>query len=254
VLAALGDRATIEQLERAAAAGGEESNAAKAVQLHVRWLGTNDAAERDKILDDAQALAASNPANDPLADVLGHLSKVNVSVGQSRRIQSMLTGDLKDTRLGRDITRRAAGDKRLSALEGQSLVISGVRHDGEQFSTEQWKGRVVLVDFWATWCGPCIQELPRVKQAYADFQEKGLEVLGVSCDESGDDLAQFLINNPDMPWPQLFNPQKPGWHELCKEYGINGIPTMLLIDKKGVVRSVRAREDFEVQIPKLLEE
>ena len=57
-----------------------------------------------------------------------------------------------------------------------------------------------------------------------------------------------------MPWPQMFDATKPGWHKLAKEYGVEGIPTMLLIDKQGTVRSIRAREDFEDQIPKLLAE
>ena len=79
-------------------------------------------------------------------------------------------------------------------------------------------------------------------------------MLGVSCDNSGADLKKFLSDNPDMPWPQLFDEKTAGWHPLAKEYGINGIPTMFLIDKKGVVRSVKARENFEELIPKMLAE
>jgi thiol-disulfide isomerase/thioredoxin len=144
--------------------------------------------------------------------------------------------------------------KKLRSLENKPLTIAGVRDNGNQLSTADWKGKVILVDFWATWCGPCRAELPRVKKAYADFHDKGLEVLGVSCDNDGNELAQFLKANPDMPWPQLFDAKTPGWHPLAKSYGINGIPTMFLIDKKGVVRSVTARENFEDEIPKLLAE
>ena len=123
--------------------------------------------------------------------------------------------------------------------------------------TKDWKGKVILVDFWATWCGPCIAELPKVKKIYKDYHDKGLEILGVSCDSEAGELKGFIAKNPDMPWPQLFDAQqnpKLNWHPLAKEYGINGIPTMFLIDKKGVVRTVEARQEFEELIPKMLQE
>jgi peroxiredoxin len=113
------------------------------------------------------------------------------------------------------------------------------------------------VDFWATWCGPCREELPRVKKAYADFHDKGLEVLGVSNDYKADDLTKFVAADPAMPWPQLFDPAAAAqhkWHPITEGFGINGIPMMFLIDKKGVLRTVEARENFEEEIPKLLAE
>jgi cytochrome c553 len=79
------------------------------------------------------------------------------------------------------------------------------------------------------------------KKAYADWHGKGLELLGVSCDNDPEDLSKFLAENKDMPWPQLFDAKenpKLQWNPLAKEWGINGIPTMFLIDKKGILRSV----------------
>ena len=138
--------------------------------------------------------------------------------------------------------------------EDKPLVIEGIKLDGAKFSTADWKGKVVLVDFWATWCPPCIAELPKLKKFYADNHEKGLEVLGVSNDREAEDLKIYLTQNKDMPWPQLFDGTKPGWHPLTEKFGIEGIPTMFLIDKKGIVRTINGREKYEEMVPKLLAE
>ena len=95
-----------------------------------------------------------------------------------------------------------------------------------------------------------------MKQAYATWHDKGMEVLGISCDPSAEDLRKFLNENTDMHWPQLFDPKTAGWHPLASKYGLTGIPRMFLflIDKKGGVRTVEARANFEEMIPRMLEE
>ena len=81
---------------------------------------------------------------------------------------------------------------KLASLTGNPLTIKMPKVDGTAFSTESLKGKVILVDIWATWCGPCMRVLPHVVKIYQKYHGQGLEVVGVSCDSNADDLKSFL--------------------------------------------------------------
>jgi len=141
-------------------------------------------------------------------------------------------------------------------LVGKPFAVEGRTSTGGKFSSDSLKGKVVLVDFWATWCGPCIGELPNVKKAYADFHDKGFEIVGVSCD-TGDDVLNSFTKENVMPWVQLreaSQSEAERWHPLAKRYGVDGIPQMFLIDRQGVLRYVDAREDLADKVKKLVAE
>lgn len=113
---------------------------------------------------------------------------------------------------------------------------------GKTVSLSDYQGKVVLVDFWATWCGPCIQELPNVIAAYEKYHPKGFEIVGVSLDESKKDLKKFLKAHPKMTWVQNFDGK--GWENAVgKIYGVQSIPYTLLLDRTGKIVNKDLRGD-----------
>lgn len=135
--------------------------------------------------------------------------------------------------------------------------LSGPTLDGKTASLAEHKGKVVLVDFWATWCGPCRAEVPNVLKLYEAYHDKGFDVVGISLDEKPED-AQKYITQTGIPWVTLFNQDETqrGWeHPLATYYGITGIPRAILVDQAGNVVSMRARgKNLAIELRKLLGE
>ncbi|RLT02550.1 MAG: TlpA family protein disulfide reductase [Planctomycetota bacterium] len=135
-----------------------------------------------------------------------------------------------------------AGTLRRLSLPGHPMEITGTLLNGKPFDQKSLVGKVVLIDFWATWCGPCVAEIPNVLQQYEKYHDKGFEVIGISLDQDREALEKFVAEQK-VPWPILFEkPEGDGWqHPLSTFYGISGIPTVILIGRDGNVITLNAR-------------
>ncbi len=104
--------------------------------------------------------------------------------------------------------------------------------DGKTFDLAKQKGKVVVVNFWATWCPPCRQEIPGFVQFYDKYRNKGVEIVGVSLDEQGWDVVKPYVTSAKINYPVVVGDQN-----LTEEYGgIDGIPTTFIVDKSGKIR------------------
>lgn len=132
--------------------------------------------------------------------------------------------------------------RRLTLL-GKPMKIEGTLLDGKPVDWESYRGKVVLVDFWATWCGPCRAEIPNVLEMYDAYHDQGFDVLGVSLDDTAAAAEKYVAENK-LPWSSIFpkNEDQRGWsNPLVGYYGITGIPTAILVGKDGNVVNMNAR-------------
>ncbi|MDF1823607.1 MAG: TlpA disulfide reductase family protein [Verrucomicrobiales bacterium] len=135
---------------------------------------------------------------------------------------------------------------------GDAMAIKFTSTDGKEIDLAAMKDKVVLVDFWATWCGPCVAEMPHVISTYEKHKEAGFEVVGISLDSDRSALDAFLAEN-EMTWPQYFDGE--GWgNKIAKEFGITGIPATFLLGKDGKIAATNLRGNaLEETVAGLLE-
>jgi thiol-disulfide isomerase/thioredoxin len=109
--------------------------------------------------------------------------------------------------------------------------------DGREITLSQLKGKVVLLDFWATWCGPCRESIPHLVQLYKKYRENGFELVGMNLDKGDVEIVRRFIMSMDIPYPVVSAPE-----EVVRSYRVTGIPATFLIDKEVGFSSPIARQ------------
>jgi peroxiredoxin len=112
--------------------------------------------------------------------------------------------------------------------------------DGQQISLDKLEGKVVLLDFWATWCQPCLAELPNVTRVYKKYHKQGFEIVSISLDRTKQALTQF-VKQRDIEWYQIYDRGRPRSQSIAGQYGVRGIPRMILVGADGEIIADRLR-------------
>lgn len=202
-----------------------------------------DAETRAKMLDEAIAHLKEYGVREAEAGVAYELSQAFEQVGDTKNAARAYKefGELvklSDVEKIRELESAFSGPGRRLGMIGSDMEVFGKTLDGKDFDFSKYKGKVVLVDFWATWCGPCVAEIPNVKEAYDKYHDKGFEVIGVSLDQRRVALDEFLEKN-ELPWVQLH--EEGEFNKLASHYGVSAIPFIVLVGRDGKIISTEAR-------------
>ena len=156
--------------------------------------------------------------------ILGHLSYIYRQLG--------------NTELADEYDRRA--DPKYELWGKPVPDFSATDLDGNPISLQDYRGKVVLLDFWGVWCGFCIIEMPNLKKVYATYKDQGFDIIGVSLDDEESELRDYIKEN-DIQWRQVFSGK--AWREdpLAQQYNITGVPNQWLIDRDGKLITHKAR-------------
>jgi peroxiredoxin len=167
------------------------------------------------------------------------LAAAAITAGEIAAAREVYTTLLDRFRDSANLRQKVQGDlKRLDKVGKLAPSFATQDINGRTVRLDAFRGKYVLLDFWATWCAPCIGELPRLQAAYRAYHDAGFEIIGVSLDESKTAVADF-VKARSIPWPQIHNAS--GSADLVDGFGVGSIPATYLIDPDGTITRLDLR-------------
>lgn len=168
------------------------------------------------------------------------------------KIYNNLDKSVKETKPGKSIA-EMIGNSSAAEVGKQAPEFSAPNPEGKIVSLKESLGKVTIIDFWASWCGPCRKENPNVVALYNEFHDKGLNIIGVSLDKEGDETKwKDAITADKLTWAQVSNLQY--WNEpIAKKYNVKSIPAVFILDASGkiVAKDLRG-EELKAKVIELL--
>lgn len=214
--------------------------------------GTNLMANQKTWMTDLKAFLEAFPKADEAPDALLQLasaSEYNAEEDEARKFYDQLSRNFPAT----DAGKKAAGAIKRLDLVGKGIDLRGPGLNGQEIDAARYKGKTLLITFWASWADPVRRDLPELLKVYEKNHSRDFEVLGVNLDNDRGELDAFLKENP-LPWPQIFEPGGIDKSRYATEYGIIALPTMILVDPQGKVvnRNIRTAAELDRQLEKVL--
>jgi len=217
--------------------------------IYAQFMESRRASARDSTGDLLYAVLKEHPESYATAFILERYGD-NLAIGRQEEVWNALPPSLRESYEGRKAIDRINGIKNTEIGAYAVDFTLETDTDGQTRTRSSLNGKYVLLDFWASWCGPCIAEFPHLKETYGRFRDKGFEVLGVSIDKNRDRWLE-AIKKHELPWPQVID--RPGDEAIAlKKYAASVIPTTYLLDPDGkiIAKNLKSKalEEFLAEV------